>query len=231
MLDREFSGKTFTPTEVLRDIQRLESLKFAKTEMTAIKGKLINMQKSLNQIYHDRTTKERELERLESVLSDMQVETGEDDFLQKTVQQREGELEETMQGLSNELYYQETLEYMLQQRRLNLLALKKPINRLKRELTHAKQEIATIKMHNRRARTASTFFEKAMEDFKQSAQEAHNLQSKALEEDVEHLKDKGRLDILLRKEQDFQQETSKQFLLSKRLKSMEGDLDKLRGAL
>lgn len=230
MLRREFSAKTFTPTEVLRDIQRLESLKFAKSEMTTIKQKLMSMQKSLNQIYHVRVTKEKELERLEHLLNDMQFETGEDDFLQKTVQQREDELEETVQGLSNELYYQETLQYMLQLRRLNILALQKPINRLKRELTRTKQEVDTVKLHNRRARTASTFFEKAMEGFKQSAQEAHDLQSKALEEDVEHLKDRGRLDILLRKEQDFHRETSKQSLLSKRLKSMESDLDKLRGA-
>ena len=196
--------------------------------MGAMKERLIGMQKSLNQTCHLRSLKERELERLDNLLSDMMMETGEDDFMQKTVQQREGELEETLQGLSNELYYQETLQYMLEQRRLSILAIKKPINHLKKDLVRMKQDIATIKMHNRRARTASTFFEKAIEEFKQATLETKTLKAKAIDEDVEQIKNRGRLDMLLSKEQDFHREANKRTLLSKQLKSMETDLERLK---
>lgn len=173
-------------------------------------------------------SKEKQLSGLQSSLESMLMNIAEDPLSADTLQQREEELEETVEGFTNELYYQETLEYMLHCRKLNLLAAKRPINRLKKELAKVASALSSLKMTNRRAKTASTLFQHSLSDLTKTLQHTQQVHTQAFESDLDRLKTRKRLAILLDKEQQHTAELVKRKLQTRRLRSLESTMVRLK---
>lgn len=221
-------SRNLSPADIVRSIRKIESSRLARPEIEALKANLLQLQKNLNQLTHQRMLKERMLTDLKSSLDSLQMSLADDPFAADTAKQREEELEETVEGLMNELHYQETLEYMLHCRKLNILAAKKPLTKLKKELTRVSSALSSLKMHNRRAKTASTIFQHSLSDLATTLQKSKKTQSEAIASDLEQLKTRKRLALLLDKEQQHNGELLKRKLHARRLRSLEATMVRLK---
>jgi len=221
-------SRKLSPADIVRSIRKIETSRLARPEIDGIKANLLQLQKHLNQLTHQRMLKERMLADLNSSLNSMQMSLAEDPFAADTAKQRAEELGETVEGLTNELYYQETLEYMLHCRKLNILAAKKPLTKLRKELARTSSTLSSLKMHNRRAKTASTIFQHSLSDLATTLQKTKKTQSQAFASDLEQLKTRKRLALLLDKEQQHSGAQVKRKLHSRRLHSLEATMVRLK---
>ena len=225
---REFASRNLSPTDVLRSIRKIETSKQFKHDIDDLKTSLMTSQKHLNRLKHQRMTKEKTLTDLQSRLEHLQSSLYDDPYSADTVKQRELELQETVEGLENELNYQDTLEYMLQCRKLNLLAAHKPLNTLKRELARLTSTLNSLKMHNRRAKTAYNSLQISLLDHEKALQSVKKSNSQAILSDLEQLKNRKRLAMLLDKEQQHCTEVIKKKYNARRLKSLEATMERLQ---
>ena len=199
------------------------------TEVALAKGLIGEGKLRLNRLMSERVRREAALKELTAQWEVMQREEARESDPADVMLQLEAELEETMQGLKNESYYEETLTFMIESRRLSLRACSGPILRLKSDLAAFNQETSiTAKQEMEAQRTLAQSL-KEIDRFQSQQTNRQQENRSRLNSEKESYKNKQKLLFFLQQEHETTKEYRKQQNIQRRIVELEKDLNHLQG--
>ena len=218
------SQKSFTER-----LRKVEGSRQVAQELNLAKQVVKDNSTKYNELHSECLLKAGKLKELEVVLAGLDPDEMGGRRRIETQAQLEAELEETLQGLRNETHYQETLEGMLENRKISLREKKKPITYLKMDIGELDQELSLIHKETLKAEKAlasSLKDLKVCDDLLQRQKDEHAEQ---LELELTQYKDKQKLLLFLKKEQEESAKNKRQVDLQARIHDLERELTHAQG--
>ncbi|CAG9330251.1 unnamed protein product [Blepharisma stoltei] len=125
----------------IRNIKDLEGLKHIRSYINEIGKEVVLKKQRYNEIHGEVIERQEKLKKLEEAFELLEKEENETNNLLEVYNFRRDEYRDFQQGLNNEVYYQETLKYMIACRQENSKAMSYPLNTDNLKLKQISQKI------------------------------------------------------------------------------------------
>jgi len=133
----------------INNIKDLERSKHIRLYMSELGKQVVLKKQQYNEIHSEVTARQEKLKRLEEKLQLLEDEENETNNLLDVYNFRREEYHDFVQGLNNEVYYQDTLKFMLACRQENAIVMAHPVNvsniklkQLNRDCKNMEKELA-----------------------------------------------------------------------------------------
>lgn len=210
-------------------LRKVESSRQVSKELGLAKQQVKFSLFSFNDLHSQCQAKAAKLKELKIVLGGLMPDMEGSRHTEEVQMQLEAELEETLQGLRNETHYQETLEGMLETRKIALREKKKPITFLKEDLTLVDQQLQLAIKESLKAHRTLGEAQRTLEAQQEAAAKKKQEHEWQIEQEVQQFKEKQKLLLFLRKEQEDNAQTRHQLLIRSQLQDKERQLNHMQG--
>lgn len=210
-------------------IRKVESSSILASELVQSKKQVkstISRYNELHSLCQLKTTKLKELTRL---LSDLPLADDVDQQKNEMQMQLEAELEETLQALRNETHYQDTLQGMLESRKISLRERKKPITYLRHDLELAEQQLQQANKELLKAQRSLGEAQLNLETQQEASVKKHQEHRLQCDQVLSQYKEKQKLKLFLGKEQENNAQARHFHQLRLELQDKERQLSHMQG--
>jgi len=210
-------------------LRKVESSRQVAGELSLAKHQVKSNLSNYNDLHSLCLLKAAKLKELKIVLSGLGPDLEGSRHTEEVQMQLEAELEETLQGLRNETHYQETLEGMMETRKIAIREKKKPIAYLNMDLALADQQLQLAVKEALKAHRTLGEAQRTLEAQSEAAAKVKQEHERQIALEVDQFKEKQKLLLFLRKEQEDSAQTKHQLLLRSQLQDKERQLSHMQG--
>lgn len=210
-------------------LRKVEGSRQVAGELSLAKYQVKANLSNYNELHSLCLVKAAKLKELRIVLSGLGPDLEASRHTEEVQMQLEAELEETLQGLRNETHYQETLEGMMETRKIAIREKKKPIAYLNTDLALAEQQLQLATKEALKAHRALGEAQRTLEAQSEAAAKVKQEHERQIALEIEQFKEKQKLLLFLRKEKEDSAQIKHQLLLRSQLQDKERQLSHMQG--
>ncbi|CAG9317385.1 unnamed protein product [Blepharisma stoltei] len=167
----------------------LEMTSNLKDHVYQLRNYMISRKNAYNEIHNEVLEKQQKLRELEKCYNEMQDQIAQGDCIEDLYHVRNEEHYDFTQGLRNELYYQETLKYMLIYRKENIKRFMLPVDSISLKLKNIKNSLANEKSALEKLSADIENINKEIDNLKKDFHKIKKLHKQKIEEELKIYED------------------------------------------